>query len=41
LEIDEEKRRTYARVHSGGHLLDIAVNQLGYQWVPGKGYHFP
>lgn len=41
MKVDEEKRRLYARVHSAGHLLDIAVNQLGYQWVPGKGYHFP
>lgn len=39
--IDEEKRTLYARLHSGGHLLDIAVSKLGLNLVPGKGYHFP
>lgn len=38
--IDEAKRRLHARLHSGGHLLDIAVQRLGYPLVPGKGYHF-
>ncbi len=41
MQIDEEKRRVHARVHSAGHLLDMAVGRLGYSWQPGKGYHFP
>jgi len=39
--IDKEKRLLYARLHSGGHLLDIAVSKLGLNLTPGKGYHFP
>jgi len=39
--IDKEKRILYARLHSGGHLLDIAVSKLGLNLTPGKGYHFP
>jgi Ser-tRNA(Ala) deacylase AlaX len=40
VEIDEAFRRVNARIHSGGHLLDIAVQRLGFPLVPGKGYHF-
>lgn len=39
--IDEAKRRLFARLHSAGHLLDVAVHSLGFRWIPGKGYHFP
>ena len=39
--ISEESRRLHARIHSAGHLLDIAVQRLGYPLVPGKGFHFP
>jgi Ser-tRNA(Ala) deacylase AlaX len=39
--INEEKRLFYARLHSGGHLLDIAITQMKLPLVPGKGYHFP
>jgi Ser-tRNA(Ala) deacylase AlaX len=38
--VDGEKRKLYARIHSAGHLLDIAVSKAGLTWVPGKGYHF-
>jgi len=43
LEIDEEKRRLFARLHSAGHLIDSAVANLGYysHLKPSKGYHFP
>lgn len=40
-EVDSERRKLHTRLHSGGHVLDMAVNQLGYTWTPGKGYHFP
>ena len=29
LNVDEEKRRLHARLHSGGHLLDIAMQKVG------------
>lgn len=39
--VNKERRALNTRLHSGGHLLDMAVNELGYSWIPGKGYHFP
>ncbi|KAL6055855.1 alanine--tRNA ligase-like isoform X2 [Balamuthia mandrillaris] len=47
LHIDEDKRRLHARLHSAGHLLDIAFAKVlerqtePFRLVPGKGYHFP
>eukprot|EP00928_Gymnodinium_smaydae_P070807 TRINITY_DN54575_c0_g1_i1.p1 TRINITY_DN54575_c0_g1~~TRINITY_DN54575_c0_g1_i1.p1 ORF type:complete len:345 (+),score=78.18 TRINITY_DN54575_c0_g1_i1:71-1036(+) len=41
LAVDEAKRRANARLHSAGHLIDVAVANAGYGWVAGKGYHFP
>jgi Ser-tRNA(Ala) deacylase AlaX len=38
--IDQEVRKKNARLHSAGHLLDVAVNRLKLDWRPGKGYHF-
>lgn len=38
--MNADKRRLYARLHSAGHLLDIAVEKMGLKWLPGKGYHF-
>ncbi|CDW81733.1 threonyl and alanyl trna synthetase second additional domain-containing protein [Stylonychia lemnae] len=41
LNVDELKRRAYARYHSAGHLLDVAMQRAGQtQLKPGKGYHF-
>ena len=39
--IDEERRALMSRIHSAGHVLDMAVTALGYGWKPGKGFHFP
>jgi Ser-tRNA(Ala) deacylase AlaX len=39
--VDPERRNLNTRLHSGGHVLDMAVSELGYDWKPGKGYHFP
>jgi Ser-tRNA(Ala) deacylase AlaX len=42
INVDPEKRKLHARIHSGGHLLDAAFNNLGWnQLIPTKGYHFP
>ena len=39
--VDEAKRRLYARVHSAGHLLDIAMVKAGRMDLkPSKGFHF-
>lgn len=39
--VDGKRRSLNTRMHSGGHVLDMAVNELGYDWIPGKGFHFP
>lgn len=40
--VDRERRDLNTRLHSGGHLIDMAVHELGYHdWKPTKGYHFP
>lgn len=40
-QVDADRRKLHTRLHSGGHVLDMAVSELGYNWTPGKGYHFP
>lgn len=39
--VDQERRELNSRLHSAGHAVDWALLQLGIEWVPGKGYHFP
>ncbi|HSX05149.1 MAG TPA: alanine--tRNA ligase-related protein [Candidatus Saccharimonadales bacterium] len=39
--VDEVRRQANTRLHSAGHLIDMAVDQLGYPWVPAKGAHYP
>eukprot|EP00743_Colponemidia_sp_Colp-15_P008633 GILK01009396.1.p1 GENE.GILK01009396.1~~GILK01009396.1.p1 ORF type:complete len:269 (+),score=41.58 GILK01009396.1:35-808(+) len=41
LQIDRQLRETYARLHSAGHLLDVAMTRCGFSLKPGKGCHFP
>jgi Ser-tRNA(Ala) deacylase AlaX len=41
LQIDENRRLLNSRNHSAGHLVDLALNKLGYTLKPTKGYHFP
>ena len=40
-EVDKDTRRYHSRLHSAGHLVDLAVERSGYQWRPGRGAHFP
>jgi len=40
-EVDVDTRKIHTRLHSAGHLLDIAIKDLNLKWKPGKGYHFP
>lgn len=39
--IDEERRKLNTRLHSAGHLIDMALKEMDIDWTPGKGYHFP
>ncbi|GLT32485.1 hypothetical protein SLA2020_071500 [Shorea laevis] len=42
LYVDESRRKLNSRLHSAGHLLDIAKQKVGLgHLVPAKGYHFP
>lgn len=41
IQVDAERRQLHKRLHSGAHILDMAVAEMGLPWVPGKGYHFP
>lgn len=41
LTILKDRRMLNARLHSAGHLIDVAVQNLGLNLKPGKGYHFP
>merc|ERR1711964_536248 len=44
LQVDSEKRILHAKLHTGGHLLDVAMHIIGYgvdKYPLGKGYHFP
>jgi Ser-tRNA(Ala) deacylase AlaX len=40
--VDVDRRSTNTRLHSAGHVIDMAVDALGYaDWVPTKGQHYP
>jgi Ser-tRNA(Ala) deacylase AlaX len=39
--VDEERRRINTRLHSAGHLVDMAVDRLKLSWIAGKGAHYP
>lgn len=41
LEVDADRRAANTRLHSAGHIVDLAVERLGLPWVPGKGAHYP
>lgn len=40
-EVDHERRTVNMRLHSAGHVIDMAVDQLGLDWVGTKGQHYP
>ena len=39
--VDSARRLLNSRLHSAGHVADLALSQLKPEWVPGKGFHFP
>lgn len=41
MKIDVEARKLHTRIHSAGHLIDCAVQNINTTLVPGKGFHFP
>lgn len=40
-EVDHERRFINMRLHSAGHVIDMAVDQLGLDWIGTKGQHYP
>ena len=41
MQIDEKKRISLSKIHTAGHMLDVAMLRLGSKLLPTKGYHFP
>ncbi len=39
--IDHERRAVNTRLHSAGHVIDMAIDSLGLDWVATKGQHYP
>ncbi len=39
--VDKPRRELNSKLHSAGHLVDMAVQSLDLGWVPDKGFHFP
>ncbi len=39
--VDHERRTANMRLHSAGHVIDMAIDQLGLDWVGTKGQHYP
>lgn len=41
LQIDVPRRELLSRLHTAGHLVDVAMERIGLQLMPTKAYHFP
>jgi Ser-tRNA(Ala) deacylase AlaX len=39
--ITHDRRAINTRLHSAGHVIDMAIDSLGLDWVATKGQHFP
>lgn len=40
-QVDHERRLINMRLHSAGHVIDMAIDQLGLDWIGTKGQHYP
>ncbi len=40
-EVDIIRRTLNTKLHSAGHVLDMAVSHIYPDWVPGRGAHYP
>lgn len=41
LKVNAERRDLHSRLHSAGHVVDMAMVQLQLNVIPAKAYHFP
>jgi Ser-tRNA(Ala) deacylase AlaX len=39
--VDHGRRAINTRLHSAGHVIDMAVDRLGLDWLATKGQHYP
>lgn len=39
--VDTERRGVNTRLHSAGHIVDLAVDHIGLGWQPIRGAHYP
>ena len=39
--VDHERRAINTRLHSAGHVVDMAIDSLGLDWIGTKGQHYP
>lgn len=39
--VDAQRRELHSKLHTAGHLVDLAFTKLGLNLIPSKGYHFP
>jgi Ser-tRNA(Ala) deacylase AlaX len=40
-QVDADRRSINTRLHSAGHVVDMAMQQIEPGWIPGKGGHYP
>lgn len=40
-QVDHERRQVNTRLHSAGHVIDMAIDALSLDWVATKGQHYP
>ena len=40
LSINKDRRLLNSRIHTAGHLVDVAMMNIGFSFPPTKGYHF-
>ncbi|AHB41990.1 hypothetical protein RAAC3_TM7C00001G0122 [Candidatus Saccharibacteria bacterium RAAC3_TM7_1] len=39
--VDHDRRLINTRLHSAGHVIDMAINSLELDWIATKGQHYP
>ncbi len=39
--VDADRRELNTRLHSAGHVIDMAIDALGLDWIATKGQHYP
>lgn len=39
--VEHERRAINSRLHSAAHVIDMAIDSLGLDWVATKGQHYP